>query len=87
VAFQEQMWQITQYSDVAFEALTDDMIRAYCSTQEPFDKAGGYGIQGLASIFIKDIAGSHSGIMGLPLFETAQLLQKTGMRILPQATL
>ncbi|MCW5297856.1 Maf family protein [Herbaspirillum lusitanum] len=87
VAFQEQMWQITQYSDVAFEALSDDMIRAYCSTQEPFDKAGGYGIQGLASIFIKDIAGSHSGIMGLPLFETAQLLQKTGMRILPQATL
>lgn len=87
VAFQEQMWQITQYSDVAFEALSDDMIRAYCSTQEPYDKAGGYGIQGLASIFIKDIAGSHSGIMGLPLFETAQLLHNAGLRILPPATL
>eukprot|EP01037_Dinobryon_pediforme_P032792 gene32792-37933_t len=78
VAWQEQMWQITQYSDVAFDDLTDEAIRGYCATQEPYDKAGGYGIQGLASIFIKDIAGSHSGIMGLPLFETAQLLQKAG---------
>ena len=86
VAFQEQMWQTTQYSDVVFEALSDDTIRAYCATQEPYDKAGGYGIQGLASVFIKDIAGSHSGIMGLPLFETAQLLQNAGLRILPPAT-
>ena len=82
VAWQEQMWQITQYSDVAFDDLTDEAIRGYCATQEPYDKAGGYGIQGLASIFIKDIAGSHSGIMGLPLFETAQLLQKAGVRLL-----
>lgn len=87
VAWQEQMWQITQYSDVAFEALAEDTVRAYCATQEPYDKAGGYGIQGLASIFIKDIAGSHSGIMGLPLFETAQLLQKAGVRILTPTAL
>lgn len=87
VALHEQTWQVTQYSDVTFETLTDEMIRAYCSTSEPYDKAGGYGIQGLASIFINNIAGSHSGIMGLPLFETAQLLRNTGMRILPPATL
>lgn len=87
VAFREQTWQITQTSDVVFATLTDDMIRAYCATQEPYDKAGGYGIQGLAAIFIQDIAGSHSGIMGLPLFETAQLLRKTGIRILPAFTL
>ena len=82
VAWQDQMWQITQYSDVAFDDLSEEAIRGYCATQEPYDKAGGYGIQGLASIFIKDIAGSHSGIMGLPLFETAQLLQKAGVRLL-----
>ena len=82
VAWQDQMWQITQYSDVAFDDLSEEAIRGYCATQEPYDKAGGYGIQGLASIFIKDIAGSQSGIMGLPLFETAQLLQKAGVRLL-----
>ena len=87
VAHLDQMWQITNVSDVQFETLTDDMIRAYCATQEPYDKAGGYGIQGLASIFIKNINGSHSGIMGLPLFETAQLLQNAGVRILPAVVL
>lgn len=85
VGWQEQRWQITQYSDVTFASLSDDTIRAYCATQEPYDKAGGYGIQGIASIFIKHIAGSHSGIMGLPLFETAQLLQQTGLLILSPA--
>ncbi|MBB3214116.1 septum formation protein [Herbaspirillum sp. Sphag1AN] len=87
VAWQEQMWQITQYSDVAFDTLNEETIRSYCATQEPYDKAGGYGIQGLASMFIKEIAGSHSGIMGLPLYETTQLLQKAGLRMLPPTTL
>jgi septum formation protein len=87
VAWREQMWQLTQYSDVAFDTLSSEAIRSYCATQEPYDKAGAYGIQGLASIFIKDIAGSHSGIMGLPLFETTQLLQKAGVSILPPAAL
>jgi septum formation protein len=41
-------------------------IKAYCATPEPYDKAGGYGIQGLAALFIEHIEGSHSGIMGLP---------------------
>lgn len=77
-----EIWQITQQSDVSFAALDAGAIDAYCNTLEPYDKAGAYGIQGLASMFIGNIVGSHSGIMGLPLFETAQLLQKAGVRIL-----
>lgn len=69
--------QITQCSDVTFASLSDDAIHAYCATQEPYDKAGGYAIQGAAALFIKHIAGSYSGIMGLPLCETAQLLEKS----------
>jgi len=78
----DELWQITQKSDVAFNKLNEDTVRAYCATQEPYDKAGGYAIQGLGALFVQDIAGSYSGIMGLPLFETAQLLQQAGLRIL-----
>ncbi|MEW6760727.1 MAG: Maf family protein [Pseudomonadota bacterium] len=70
--------QITQVSNVRFAALSPAQIRAYCATTEPYDKAGGYGIQGLAALFVEHIEGSHSGIMGLPLFETATLLRKAG---------
>ena len=74
--------QVTQVSDVRFAKLTPAAIRAYCATPEPYDKAGAYGIQGLAALFIEHIEGSHSGIMGLPVFETAQLLQKAGVSVL-----
>jgi len=77
-----EVWQVTQQSDVSFAELSPAAIAAYCDTLEPYDKAGAYGIQGLASLFISNIVGSHSGIMGLPLFETAQLLEKAGVRIL-----
>ncbi|RLA24464.1 MAG: septum formation protein Maf, partial [Gammaproteobacteria bacterium] len=50
-------------------------------TGEPADKAGAYAIQGLASIFVESISGSYSAIMGLPLFETAQLLSNEGINI------
>ena len=70
--------QITQVSTVRFAKLTPEQIRAYCASPEPYDKAGGYGIQGAAAVFIEHIEGSHSGIMGLPLFETANLLRKAG---------
>lgn len=70
--------QITQVSDVRFAKLTPAQIEAYCATTEPYDKAGGYGIQGLAALFVEHIEGSHSGIMGLPLFETAALLRELG---------
>jgi septum formation protein len=74
--------QVTQVSDVRFARLSPETIRAYCATTEPYDKAGAYGIQGLAALFIEHIEGSHSGIMGLPVFETAQLLQKAGISVL-----
>lgn len=48
---------------------------------EPYDKAGGYGIQGLASIFISNISGSYTGIMGLPVYETAELLANAGLPV------
>jgi septum formation protein len=81
VHYDEETWQTTQASEVAFATLTDDMIRAYCATSEPYDKAGGYAIQGLAAIFIKSISGSYSGIMGLPLHETAEILRQAGIPI------
>lgn len=71
----------TQISQVRFADLTPADIQAYCATTEPYDKAGGYGIQGLAAMFIEHIEGSHSGIMGLPLFETAKLLRQAGMKL------
>jgi len=71
--------QVTQVSEVRFGVLTPEAITAYCASQEPYDKAGGYGIQGPAAQFIEHIAGSHSGIMGLPLYETAQLLRQAGL--------
>lgn len=61
-------------SDVTFRDLTQAEMRAYWRTGEPADKAGGYAIQGRGAIFVRHIAGSYSGIMGLPLFETAELL-------------
>lgn len=70
-----------QTSEVSFAKLTSQEIIAYCHTQEPYDKAGGYGIQGLAARFITHISGSYSGIMGLPLFETSTLLRRAGIHI------
>lgn len=78
----DKTYRTTQRSDVAFAALPDALIRNYCATAEPYDKAGGYGIQGQAALFIMDIAGSYSGIMGLPLYETGQLLKQAGLQIL-----
>jgi septum formation protein len=74
--------QVTQVSNVRFAKLSPATIKAYCATPEPYDKAGAYGIQGLAALFIEHIEGSHSGIMGLPVFETAQLLKKAGVEFL-----
>ena len=65
-----------------FRALSDDEIRRYVATGEPLDKAGGYAIQGRAAAFVQRIEGSYSGIMGLPLAETAELLARAGMQVL-----
>ena len=59
-----------------FAHLTQEQIDAYIASGEPFGKAGAYGIQGLGGAFIPSITGSYSGIMGLPIYETAQLLDR-----------
>ncbi len=69
-------------TQVTFRKLTLAEIATYWETGEPCDKAGGYAIQGLGSIFIEKIHGSFSGVMGLPLFETAQLLAQHGIQII-----
>jgi len=67
-------------STVRFAPLDDDTIRRYIASGEPMDKAGAYGIQGRAAMFVETILGSYSGIMGLPLYETAQLLARFGLQ-------
>ncbi|NOQ15729.1 MAG: septum formation inhibitor Maf [Methyloprofundus sp.] len=73
--------QILSVSDVTFRAISTQEIIQYWHTGEPADKAGAYAVQGLASIFIQSITGSYSGIMGLPLFETAQILANEGIEV------
>jgi septum formation protein len=65
-------------SEVRFRATTASERVRYCATGEPFDKAGGYGIQGRAAVFVEELRGSYSGVVGLPLFETAELLARHG---------
>jgi septum formation protein len=67
-------------SRVTFAAMTPAQIRAYVATGEPMGKAGAYAVQGRAAAHIVRIAGSYTGIMGLPLHETAQLLRQAGVR-------
>jgi septum formation protein len=68
-------------SSVRFRVLTEAEISAYWETNEPRDKAGAYAVQGFAAAFIENLTGSYSGVMGLPLFETAMLLDAA--RLLP----
>jgi len=67
-------------SRVTFRALDEQECRRYWATGEPAGKAGGYAVQGLAAVFISRLEGSFSGVMGLPLFETAALLDAAGVR-------
>ena len=69
----------TCISQVRFEVLSNDRIEAYIATGECFGKAGAYAIQGRAAAFISHLSGSHSGVMGLPLHETARLLREFGL--------
>ena len=66
-------------SFVTFRELSDEEIQAYVAGGEPMDKAGGYGIQGKAGAFVSEIRGSYSGIMGLPQYETVNLLSAIGI--------
>jgi septum formation protein len=69
-------------TDVDFKALSTAEITRYWHTGEPQDKAGAYGIQGIAGQFVKQIRGSYSSVVGLPLYETAQLLSSFGVKSL-----
>jgi septum formation protein len=68
-------------STVTFRPLGAEEIEAYWASGEPADKAGAYGIQGKAAIFIERLEGSYSGVMGLPLFELAELLKESGIPV------
>ena len=68
-------------SRVTFAPMSTAELKAYVATGEPMGKAGAYGVQGRAALYISDIKGSYSGIMGLPIFETAQILQRLGFKL------
>ena len=70
-------------SRVTFGVMEADWIAAYCNSDEPLDKAGAYAIQGFAAQWIIRLEGSYSGVMGLPLFETMELLRAAGIQALP----
>ncbi|MGE5093548.1 MAG: Maf family protein [Betaproteobacteria bacterium] len=79
--FESRFEIVVSESLVTFAPLDDARIQAYVLSGEPFDKAGGYGIQGRAGAFIERIEGSYSGVMGLPLHETANLLRAFGENV------
>ena len=81
VTFEQRLEMAVSESDVTFAALDDARIQAYVASGEPFDKAGGYGIQGRAGAFVERLEGSYSGVMGLPLYETANLLRLFGITV------
>ncbi len=74
-----QLLEAVSVSHVHFRTLTEEEIAWYSATKEPYDKAGGYAVQGLAAIYIDHIDGSFSGIMGLPAYQTAALLKTLGI--------
>lgn len=66
---------------VSFKSLSAREIESYCAGSEPLDKAGAYAIQGKAAVFVEHLEGSYSAVMGLPLFETAELLREAGIEL------
>jgi septum formation protein len=73
--------QVVSITEVTFRTLMENEIVAYWQSGEPVDKAGSYAIQGLGGVFVASISGSFSGVVGLPLFETAELLVSQGIGI------
>lgn len=73
---------VVSRTTVVFRPIDPDEFPAYWETGEPRDKAGGYAIQGLGAMFVEEIHGSYSGVMGLPVYETARLLAGFGYRLL-----
>ncbi len=77
----ETVIEAVSVTQVYFAPLSVQQIERYCDTGEPFDKAGAYGIQGPAGVFVERIEGSYTGVMGLPVYETAQLLRHAGIEL------
>ena len=71
---------VVSVSEVRFRKIDDEEIRHYVHSGEPMDKAGAYGIQGRAGLFVEHLAGSYTGVMGLPVCETGELLKRFGWR-------
>jgi septum formation protein len=69
-------------TEVRFREISPDEALAYWQSGEPCDKAGAYAIQGLGGVFVEAISGSYSGVVGLPVFETARMLRDAGIRVL-----
>ena len=79
VRFGDEFETALSTSEVTFRATTAQERAAYLGTDEPLDKAGGYAIQGFGAVFIENLRGSYSAVMGLPLFETTMLLRRFGI--------
>ena len=82
VCWEEEVLAEISASTVTFRELAPDEIERYVATTEPFDKAGAYAVQGKAAAFIRRIEGSYSGVMGLPLYETAETLARIRFPVL-----
>jgi septum formation protein len=80
VNYQGRTEFVLSSSEVRFRQLDEDEIRHYVISGEPMDKAGAYGIQGRAGMFVEHLAGSFTGVMGLPVCETGELLKKLGFK-------
>ena len=78
IAEGDRLEHVLNVNEVRFRRLDAEEIRRYVMSGEPMDKAGAYGIQGRAAMFVGEVRGSHSGIVGLPLCETALLLRRFG---------
>lgn len=81
IGTRSQRVQALSESRVTFAAMSPQQIQAYVASDEPLGKAGAYAVQGKAAAFISRISGSYSGIMGLPVFETAALLRSLGFKV------
>ena len=81
LAHEDRLEMRVSESLVTFAPLDEARIAAYVASGEPFDKAGGYGIQGRAAAFVERLEGSYTGVMGLPLFETCELLREFGVAV------
>ena len=81
VNYQNSTEFVLSTSEVRFRQLDDDEIRRYVFSGEPMDKAGAYGIQGRAGMFVEHLAGSFTGVMGLPVCETGELLKRLGFKL------